>query len=899
MFPQDYIWSGAFIFSEMSNTNFNFEDYLTKPHFVLTKKFYLLAALLVGSQLGLLAQQNSLLAPSNASATEKKADTTIVEEAKDAILDNIPIVSADENDNQDGSAQNVSSQLTAGRDPYFSGASFHFNAVRFRFRGYDADAFGTYMNGVPMENLDNGFTPFGLWGGLNDVIRNRDATLGLRPTTFAFGDIGGVTSLDTRASKQRKQTSVNYAVSNRTYDNRIMLTHSTGLNKKGWAFTLSGSRRWANEGFVEGTYYDGWSAFVGIDKRINSRHLLSLVAMAAPSESGRQSAAIDEMFSLSGTNYYNPNWGYQNGKKRNVSVAKVAQPVFILTHEWKINEKMSLVTAASHIFGKRSVSGFDWYNAPDPRPDYYRYLPSYQTDVPALQQQATDAFKSDVNLRQINWDGIYNVNYRNIETVQNANGVEGLTVVGRRSRYIVEDRNIYTTRYNANTVFNVAVSEKMDLTAGGSYQYQKNEYNKEVNDLLGGFFYLDLNQFAERSFRNNASAGQNDLNNPNRILRVGDKFGYNYDINLQKANFWVQSVFKFKKIDFFLAAEHSYTSFYRTGNTKVGLFPDNSFGKSKEQNFYNYSFKGGVTYKLNGRNYFFANGSYMNRAPFFDNAYIAPRTRDFVINDLRSENITTAEAGYILNAPKFKARLTGYYADFRNQSNVLTFYDDQYSNFVNYAISNIGKQHFGTEIGLEAKLYKGLSVNAAANIARYYYTTRQKATVTVDNSAEVLAENVTIYSKNFRLPTPQESYTVGLDYRSPKFWFVNANFNYFDQMWMDFNPLRRTTDAVDGIDQSSLKYRGIIDQQQMQAQYTVDLFFGYSWKMNRLVTSWQKNTFLVLNCGINNLLDNTGIVTSSYEQLRFDTQERNINKFPPKKFYSYGRTYFASIGFRF
>jgi hypothetical protein len=832
-------------------------------------------------------------------STERlKADTIIIEDAKEAILDNIPVISADDNDNQDGSAQNVSSQLGAGRDPYYSGASFHFNAVRFRFRGYDADAFSTYMNGAPMENLDNGFTPFGLWGGLNDVMRNREAVLGLRPTTFAFGDIGGVTNYDSRASKQRKQTSFNYSVSNRTYDNRIMLTHSTGLNNKGWAFTFSGSRRWAKEGFVEGTYYDGWSAFVGIDKRINSRHLLSLVALAAPSENGRQSSAIQEMYDLSGSSFYNSFWGYQNGKKRNVSVAKVAQPVFVLTHDWKINEKMSLVTAASYIFGNRAVTGFDWYNAPDPRPDYYRYLPSYILD-PAVQQQSIAAFQSDVNLRQIDWDRLYNVNYASFETIKDANGVAGNNVSGKRSRYIVENRNIYTNRFNFNTVLNAALADNIDFTAGGSYQYQKNQYYKDVNDLLGGNFYVDLNQFSERFFPNNPTANQNNLDAPNRILRVGDKFGYNYNIDLHKAAVWAQSVFKFRKIDFFLSAEHSYTTYYRTGNVRVGLFPDNSFGPSKPLEFYNYSFKGGLTYKLDGRNYFFANGSYMTRAPFFDNAYIAPRTRDVVQTDLRSEKIRMVEAGYVLNAPKIKARATGFYTDIANQSNVLTFYDEQFNNFVNYAITNIGRQHFGAELGLDVKLYKGLSFNAAANIARYYYNTRQKATVTVDNTAEVLAQDITIYSNNFRVATPQEAYTFGFDYRSPKFWFLNVNVNYFNQMWMEFNPLRRISDAVDGLDPNSSQFKGIVDQTQLPSQYTVDLFMGYSWKANRLFPSIKRNTFVVFNAGINNLLNNTGIVNTAFEQLRFDYEDKNINKFPPRKFYAFGLTFFASVGLRF
>ncbi len=831
------------------------------------------------------------------SPAKAKPDTSVVEEGKEAVLDNIPIVTLDENDLQDGSAQNISSQLNAGRDPYFNGASFHFNAVRFRFRGYDADLFSTYMNGVPMENLDNGFTPFGLWGGLNDVLRNRESTLGLRTTTFAHGDIGGMTNFDTRASRQRKQTSFNYSISNRNYVHRWMITHSTGLNKKGWAFTISGSRRWAGEGFADGTYYDGWSGFIGVDKRINDRHLLSLVAFATPTENGRQSSSVQEMIDISGDQFYNSFWGFQNGKKRNASVAKTFQPFGIFTHDWKVNENTSLVTAVSFSAGKRSVSGLDWYNAPDPRPDYYRYLPSYQTD-PLLRERALAAMRNDVNLRQINWDRLYNVNRAMNDAIPNANGIAGNTVRGRRSRYILEDRVINTTRYNFNTTLNTTIGNHIDFTAGLTYQHQKSNYYKEVNDLLGGDFYVDVNQFAERDLIADPNASQNDLNNPNRILKTGDKFGYNYDINTTRASGWMQGVFKFRKVDFFISAEHSYTSFQRIGKVRTGIFPENSFGKAKLQEFFNYSLKGGVTYKIDGRNYLFANGSLVTRAPFFENAYIAPRTRDFVQDNLRSETIKSAEAGYVMNAPKVKIRLTGYYAQFNNQLNVLTFYHDDYRNFVNYAISNIGKEHFGGEIGIEAKLYKGLSINAAANIGRYNFNTRQLATTTQDNSAAVLSKE-TIYSDNFRVATPQEAYTIGLDYRSPKFWFVNVNFNYFDQMWLDFNPIRRTYNAVEGLDPESAKWRTIVDQTRLKAQYTLDAFAGYSWKMNRKFKSLQKNTFLVFNVGINNILNNTSIVSGGFEQLRFDFAERNPEKFPTRKFYAFGLNYFASIGIRF
>ena len=624
---------------------------------------------------------------------------------------------------------------------------------------------------------------------------------------------------------------------------------------------------------------------------------MSFVAFATPTENGRQGGSVDEIRQIAGTNFYNPYWGYQNGKKRNASVARSFQPFGILTHEWKINPKSSLLTAASYTVGNRSTTGLDWYNAADPRPDYYKYLPS-NFDDPTQKAQINLAFLQNVNLRQINWDGLYNANYNSKATITNANGVPGNTVTGNRSVYILEERITHTDRFNFNTTYNTSVNKHVDITAGFTYEGQKNNYYKKVNDLLGGTFYVDVDQFAERDFQSNPSAGQNDLNHPNRILRAGDKFGYNYDIDIRKATGWIQTNVKFHSIDFFLAAENSYTQFWRTGNVRNGLFPNNSFGKSADQNFYNYAFKAGLTYKITTGNYVFLNGSYQTVAPFFANAYLSVRTRDAVQDNLTSERISSLEAGYVLIAPIVKFRATGYYTEFKNQINILTFYDDVYRSFSNYSLSNIGKKHYGVELGAEVILDKGLTLNAAAAIGRYRYTTRQDATITIDNTSEIVAKE-TVYSKNFHIPTPQEAYTVGLNYRSPKYWYVNVNVNYFDQMWMEFNPARRTIAAVSGVEENSPKWNEIINQTKLDHQFTLDAFAGYSWLLNKSFKSIKKRTFLAINFGVTNILNNKNIVTGAFEQLRFDFVDKDVNKFAPKKFYSYGTTFNASIALRF
>ncbi len=822
---------------------------------------------------------------------------SIIRDLKDNLLDNIPQISLDENDMSDGSAQNVSSVLTAGRDPFFNAAAFNWSSARFRVRGYDNENNATFINGLPMDNLDNGYTPFGLWGGLNNVMRNRDLNIGLRYNTFSFGDLASSTNIDTRASRQRKQTQFDYAITNRNYRHRVGFTHGTGMSKKGWAFVVSGSRRYADEGYVPGTYYDGYSYFLGVDKKIGRKHLLSLVAFGAPTENGRQGASVMETQQLTGDHYYNPFWGYQMGKKRNANVGKSHQPVFILSDEFKISENTTLNIATGYMFGERSTTALDWYNAPDPRPDYYRNLPSYILD-PTMRQQMTDYYMANPSALQVNWHRLYDINRGSYETITNANGIPGNSVSGNRSHYIIEERVIDTRRFNFNAVMNSRLSNHIDFTAGANMQQQQNHYFKRVDDLLGGDFYVNLNQFGERDNPGNSNAAQFDLDNPNRILGVGDKFGYDYDMDIVKSAIFMQSVFKYNKVDFFLAGELSQTKFWRTGNVRTGLFPTTSLGKAETQTFANYSVKGGVTYKINGRNYLYVNALQQTKAPFFENAYIAPRTRNDVQNNLKSENIYSVEAGYILNTPKVRARATGYFTRFDNQMNVMSFYHDEYRNFVNYAISNIDKIHFGGEFGVEAKILPNVTLNAAASVGRYYFDSRQNAVVTLDNSAAILSEQK-IYSENFRVAsTPQEAYSFGLTYRSPKYWFVSLTGNYFRQMYLEFNPLRRTYLAVDGVDYKGDKWYEIINQTQWDDQFTLDFFGGKSFLLPK---SWgfKKPHYIVLNLGVNNLLNNKDMITGGYEQLRFDYEDKNVNKFPPKIFYGYGLNYFASVAYRF
>jgi hypothetical protein len=832
-------------------------------------------------------------------------DTAVV---TDRMFDAYPIVTLEDIESEDegGSDQGISPILSAGRDAFLNAASFNFSIARFRIRGYDNDYFDTYMNGIPTEYIDNGFSSFNLWANLNDVMRNRDNSLGLRPSSLAFGSIGAIYSIDSRAAKQRKQTSITIGTSNRTYDLRGGITYGSGITKKGWSVSASFFGRWAKSGYIKGTDMQSVSYFLSVQKMFKTQSL-ALTVFGAPTKQGRAGSTTQEAYDLAGSNYYNPNWGYQEGKVRNSRVEYRHQPTMILTHEWKPKENMNILTAAGYLFGERSLSSIDRNtNVEDPRPDYYKYLPSYFDDSTTqdIYNQVYNDIVSNPEKLQLNWQRLYEVN-NNVTpiTINNVNGQPGNTVTGKNAVYIVGDNTQFYHRFNFNTVYNVSV-KKFDITAGLTYQYQKVNNYKKVKDLMGGDFYLDQNSFTDDSLQTNVEVTYPDLNQPNHVVYEGDKYGYNYASVVHKSSFWGQVNHNTKHIDWFTAAEFSNTTQYREGYYRNGLTPDESEGRSKVYTYNNFAVKAGLTYKISGRHYVYANGIYQTKAPFWDNLFVSPRVRNLA-NGVGSEKIGSFEAGYIFNAPKYKLRATGYFSDFKDGSNVLVYFDDDFFGLASYTLTNIDRRHYGGELSFAADIYKGLSLSLATSVGKFYYTSRQEGRLTIDVQPTV-NEVETIYSKNFYVPNiPQQAYSLGLFYRSKKYWYIGATVNFFDRFYTEIAPTHRTIRATDQVPYQSDQWNSIIVQERYnkKGQWTLDMSGGYSWRLKstfrKMNGKHANNAYMVINAGISNLTNNTKFIVSGREQLRFDYLEKDPEKFPTRYSYAFGINFFANLTFRF
>ncbi|HOP03955.1 MAG TPA: TonB-dependent receptor [Tenuifilaceae bacterium] len=812
-----------------------------------------------------------------------QVDTTAVETTEEFV----PVISLSVTDIEgDEESHDISGLLQGSNDIFMSTAGYTFGTARFRIRGYDSENSSVMINGITVNDPETGRAFYSTWGGLNDAMRNSVYSIGIDPSEFVFGGIGGTTNITTRSSQYRPQTRVTYSAANRSYRNRLMFIHSTGMVDDKWSLTVSGSKRWAQQGYVEGTFYDAYAYFLSTERKFNENHSFNFTVFGSPMKSARSGIAVQEAYDLTDNPYYNPNWGYQNGEVRNARVNNYHKPMMILTHFGNFGDDTRISTSLAYSFGRGGNTALNWYDAPDPRPDYYRYLPSYYEGEDEYQfNRLTTLWQNNEEYRQLNWDHFYFANTKNLYT----SNYQGTEYTGNRSKYIVEERRNDHKQWSMNSVLSHNLKPNILLTAGINASLFKGNQFKEMNDLLGGSWWVDVDQFAERDFADE-NLYQNDLNDPNRLIKEGDKFGYDYIANINQFNLFGQSEFTYGKVDFFVAANVSQTTFWRTGNMKNGRFPDNSYGDSEKQNFTNFGLKGGVTYKITGRHYIDIKGGYLTRAPFFRDAYISPRVRDHVIEGLGSENILTGDASYIIRAPRLKSRLTAYYTKTSDQTWNRSFYHEGYRTFVNYIMTGVDVTNIGGELGLEYNATPDLSLNAVGAWGHYVYSSRPQVTIARDNNYELIAKDKTVYFKNYFIGgIPQAAASVGFRYNAPRYWFVGSNFTYFGKIYIDPNPDRRTEEALKGLVESDPQWDEVLEQQKLDDGYTLDIYGGKSWRI--------KGNYLRVNLSVSNVLNNRSLTVLAFEQLRYDS--RDLERFPPKYAYMYGTNFFLNVNFSF
>jgi len=814
-----------------------------------------------------------------------KSDTISVFDTQEDVASSFSSISEGQSDDE-GGTNFIPSLLHSAQDVYQGNTAFNFSIANFRNRGYDSQYQDVSINGFLMNNMVTGRASFSQWGGLNHVVRWPERVIDMNPATFTFGNIGGATNFDLRASGYRKQIRASYSLSNRTYNNRIMFTAASG-NIKGWSVVGSASARFGDAiAYAPGTSYLGFGAFLGVEKKINREHALNLTAFVSPTERGMQAGAVPEAIDLANSHYYNANWGWYEGKKRNARVRTIIEPAILLTHYFTPeHNKYTITTTLATSFGRNNTTGLNWHDVPDPRPDYYKYLPSFYLNSgdTAMAEAWKNEWLTNAKMRQIDWDTMYYVNQKH-------------KVSGERAQYMVENRVIDHFELGGASNFVTHLNNNIKLSAGVDIRGLKQHNYKTINDLLGGAYWLDVDKFSEGTQPDSLYVEYNDLNRMNDTLHEGDIFGYDYNFIIYSQKAWAMLNFTYSKIDFHIGGQLGATEMWRVGFMKNGRFQNNSEGKSEVKAFFEGSAKAGITYKVNGRNYLVLNGAFVSSAPSILNAFLAPRIRNSFVNNLKTEKIAGVDISYIMKYPFMKMRASLFFTQFFDATKVISFYSGDHNTMVNDVLAGMSQRHLGAELGAEIKLSSMFWLILAGNFGDYRYSNNPVVYTNYENGTDItefgqVDQKQVVYWKNYFVAgSPQVAATLGLKFNH-NYWWVNINANYFDRIFCQINPDRRTSEAVHSYITDPEMYHKIVDQTRLKGQFTLDVSVSKSWRIKRYTVGF--------NINVTNITNNKKLIATAWENYRFDYKNYNPNVFQDKYYYAFGTTFFAGFNFTF
>ena len=802
----------------------------------------------------------------------------------------------------DDMSQNVSI-INSNSNIYASEVGYRFSPMRFRYRAFDQKYNDIYINGTPINDLETGQFRYSWVGGLNQQTRNMESAMPFEGNRFSMPGMGGSNNYNFRPASMPAGHRLTLSGANRNYTLRGMYTFNSGLNNKGWAFSANVTYRWASEGYVEGTFYNSLSYFFGVEKVFgDGQHSLSLVTWGNPTERASQGAGTDEMYWLANDRYYNPYWGYQNGKKRNSRVVNDYSPTAMLTWDWTIDHNTKLTTSLLGKYTMYQSTKLNYNNADNPHPNYWKNMPSSYYDVwddtdeanrtpQALEDwnRAYTFWTSSKANRQINWDRLY---YSNNQAA--AQGQDAIY-------YIQAKHNDALTLTLASTL-NKQLKKNMLWNVGIMASTNKGMHYQTMEDLLGATTYHNINTYALGTYDRNSDEIQYDLNHRNAIIGEGDRFGYDYNLFVNNAKAWTSFSHDWGILHYTIAGKIGYTSMQRDGKMRNGLAANNSYGKSGVAQFLDGGVKLGTSFNLGRGNTLTIGAGYETRAPQARTAFASPEINNDYVTNLKNEKVFSAEIGYQLQTSWLHANINAYYSYLTDVTDWQNYYFDDINSFSYVSLTNIKKVYSGVEAGLRFKVTSSFDINLIGQISEAKITNNSNVRYMNSTSAQYTDEIV--YNKDMRdAGTPLTAASLGLSYHKGG-WFIDLNCNYYDRIYLSYSPSYRYASTLDTrqnvtgniYDNDGNVLPSAVEQAKGKGGFMVDGSIGRS--------IYLKRGSLSINLMVTNILNNQNLCTGGYEQSRSDyTNSGNIRAYRfsknPMKFYAYGTNGMLNITYRF
>ena len=677
--------------------------------------------------------------------------------------------------------------------------------ARISIRGFNQRNVAVMIDGIPMNDMENGWVYWSNWFGLDLMTKTIQVQRGLGASKLAIPAVGGTMNILTKGINNKEELTFSQNVGNNGFL-RTTLGYNSGKLKNGWGYSLAASYKRGN-GWVDQTWTEGFFYFLKIQKQINN-HTISFTGFGAPQEHGQRS--YKQQISLYDTDFaanlgidttgvdgnyglrYNEHWGElnrytvhfdENGNPVDTTFASsdvinekmnyYHKPQLSLSHLWALNDKMVISNVLYASLGNGGGTGI----------------------TPSLLPSNYD------NNRQIDFQGIYDLNSGNTrESLFGFNYDPSIDPVYS----LTEHKSTSLLRSSVNnhrwfgllSTYNYQANKEYNFSGGVDLRHYTGEHYREVYDLLGGDYYVANEDVAARD----SSA----------VIREGDKFDYHneglvkwlglfqqMEYNTGNWSAFVNVSFSstgYKRIDYFrpmdlvlndtiMVEALSYgDTILNNGNEYTVDSPEARHTESKWKWIPGYTLKTGLNYNLDEFNNVFMNIGYLEKAPKFRNIF------DFdnrFFANIRNEEVAAIELGHSYSSNKVSSNLNLYHTQWRNkpQSGVAIVGDEM----INYNINGINALHKGVEFDVSIKVTEKISLEFLSSIGDWRWTSGDTIR-SYDESNQLIGLDYFDASGVHVGDAAQLQLGSSLRYQFDKNTYIKLKAMRFDNHYADFNP---------------------------------------------------------------------------------------------------------------
>ncbi|RPD96717.1 TonB-dependent receptor [Aureibaculum marinum] len=613
-----------------------------------------------------------------------------------------------------------------------------FGDGRLSLRGFNSENVAVMINGVPVNDMENGRVYWSNWAGLADVTSAMQVQRGLGASKVAVPSIGGTVNILSKTTDVEKGGNIFVGVGNDGYQ-KYGATISTGLLDNGFAVSASGAKT-TGDGYVDGTQFEGYNYFLNISKQLNENHKLSFTTFGAPQWHGqRQNRSSIETYrnAESGTKF-NPDWGLRDGNVVNVEDNFYHKSQTSLNHYWTIGEKSSLSTALYASWGQGGGGG--------------------------------TAGDTSLFTQRIGGDD-QPIDIDNIVALNRAAGEQGFGSVA----YLRASRNDHSW-FGGLSTFKTDLTDNLAFVGGIDIRTYTGKHFSEVTDLLGGAYALD----------------DSDVNNPNRALKVGDKRDYWNDGKVGWQGLFAQLEYNNDVLAGFVSASVSNTSYKRIDY--FNYLDSDPLQETDKYNFGGFGIKGGANYNLNENHNVFLNLGYFEKAPGFDAVFLN-YDNEHINEDAVNQKIFSFELGYGYRSEKLAANVNLYHTKWDDRTFTDNFTEDNIDYFVN--LLGVNALHQGVEIDFDYRPLDKLSLTGMLSLGNWEWDNNVLGAQVYDESNNPVGDPIDLYIEGLKVSdAAQTTAALGLNWEIMDKTFFTVDYNYFGDYYADFDPNDRTTEGA-------------------------------------------------------------------------------------------------------